>query len=438
MLDALGLDDIDQLFAEIPAELRLDRLLDLPEPLLAESDLERHVSGILSHGANLRPRLSFLGAGTFPHAVPAVVDEIIGRSEFLTAYAGEPYEDHGRFQALFEYESLMATLVEMDVVTVPTYDAFQAAATALSMATRITDRREVVMASAIGPDKRSKVADYLGPRILGIDIPAADATGSADLEAVAAAVTDRTAAIYLETPDFFGALEPRIEGVADIAHAAGALLVVGTDPICLGVVQPPAALGADITCGDIQSLGAHQWFGGSHGGFIAVHDDTRFVLELPSRLFGIAATSVEGEYGFGDVAYARTSFARREDGKEWVGTAAALWGIAAAVYLSLMGPRGMEELGETILARTRYAMTRIASVHGLRVRHDTTPHFREFVVDLTGSGCSAGEIVAAMRNVGIEPGAPIGPDLLLVCVTEVHSQADIDLLVSELDQAVRR
>ena len=140
------------------------------------------------------------------------------------------------------------------------------------------------------------------------------------------------------------------------------MLVVGTDPIGYGVLTPPAEQGADIVCGDIQSLGLHQWFGGAHGGFIAVHDDPRFIMEMPSRLFGLATTDVPGEYGFGDVAYDRTSFAHREEGKEWVGTAAALWGIAAGVYLALMGPQGMRELGEVLLARTRYAQLRLAAI----------------------------------------------------------------------------
>ena len=436
MLDALGLDDVRQLYAEIPTDLQLDRLLNLPQPIMAERELEREVSATLAVGSHLRPHLSFLGAGTFPHAVPAVVDEVVGRSEFLTAYAGEPYEDHGRFQALFEYQSLMAELVEMDVVTVPTYDGYQAAATGLSMATRITGRGEVVVASVADVGKYSKIRDYLGPNVVIRQNRVDKTTELVDLEALSAALTDRTAAVYVETPNFFGTLEPCIEDIAAITHSVGAILVVGTDPICLGVVRPPATLGADITCGDIQSLGVGQWYGGAHGGFIAVNDIPRFVFELPSRLFGLASTSVAGEYGFGDVAYTRTSFAKREEGKEWVGTAAALWGIAAAVYLSLMGPQGMAEIGNTVLTRTKYAMERISRVPGLEVLHSTAEHFREFVIDVSDTGRSGLDLLTAIRELGIEPGVLIHPERLLVCVTEIHSQSDIDSLISAVDSVV--
>ena len=211
------------------------------------------------------------------------------------------------------------------------------------------------------------------------------------------------------------------------------MLVVGTDPIGYGVLTPPAELGADIVCGDIQSLGLHQWFGGAHGGFIAVHDDPAFVMEMPSRLFGLATTDVPGEYGFGDVAYDRTSFAHREDGKEWVGTAAALWGIAAGVYLALMGPAGMAELGEVLLARTRYAQQALAAVPGVALDDDAV-HLREFTV--TFADVTAEAVVTALRTKGIEPGVVVGERRLLVCVTELVSQSDIDVLAGALAAVV--
>lgn len=432
MLHAIGAGSIEDLYASIPAELRLRRALNLPKAMGSEAELVKHVRGLLACNANPAELLSFLGGGTFPHYVPAVVDEVINRSEFLTAYAGEPYEDHGRFQVLFEYASQMGELLEMDVVTVPLYDGFQATATSLLMATRITGRTEIVISSMIGRAKLSRITDYLRPFADVNVLVTNPETGMADPAVVAQAVTDRTAAIYLETPNYYGSIDARGAVLAELAHAAGALMVTGADPITLGVLAPPARHGADIVCGDIQSLGIHQWFGGAHGGFIAVHDDPRFVMELPARLFGIAATSVTGEYGFGDVAYERTSFALRDEGKEWVGTAAALWGIAAAVYLSLMGPQGMADVGETIVAMTRYAMDRLARVPGVAVPAAHVPHFREFLLDVTGTGKSAAELQAALRSRGIEPGITDGPARLLVCVTEVHTRAEIDRLAEEL------
>ncbi|HKT55689.1 MAG TPA: aminomethyl-transferring glycine dehydrogenase subunit GcvPA [Microbacterium sp.] len=425
MLAAVGAESVDEFYADVPDDLRLHRPLDLPAALPAEQDLARHVRGILGRNRSTDERLSFLGAGTYNHYVPAVVDEVIGRSEFLTAYAGEPYEDHGRFQALFEYQSLMAELLAMDVVNVPTYDGFQATATGLTMAGRMTGRRRVLVASDVLPAKYSKVHDYVRHHIDLELVPTVD--GVADAATVVSRLGDDVAAVWVETPSCTGAVETGVRALADAAHAVGAVVVVGTDPIGYGVLTPPALHGADIVTGDIQSLGLHQWYGGAHGGFIAVHDDPRFVMEMPSRLFGLATTDVEGEYGFGDVAYERTSFALREEGKEWVGTAAALWGIAAGVYLSLMGPQGMAELGELLLARTRYAQQALAAVPGVALG-DGALHLREFTVELTGATASG--LVTALRAEGIEPGVPVGTHTLLVCVTDATSQADIDRLAS--------
>ncbi|MCK8608533.1 aminomethyl-transferring glycine dehydrogenase subunit GcvPA [Agromyces sp. C10] len=427
MLAAVGAASVEDFYADVPVELRLGRPLDLPEPLVAEQDLVRHVSELLGKNVPTTERLSFLGQGTYHHHVPAVVDEVIGRSEFLTAYAGEPYEDHGRFQALWQYQSLMGELLAMDVVNVPTYDGFQATATGLSMAGRITARRRVLVASDVLPAKLSKVLDYVRVHLDLEFVPPVD--GTADVSAVAERLGDDVAAVWVETPSRTGAVEHRIRALADAAHAVGAILVVGTDPVGYGVLTPPAEQGADIVCGDIQSLGLHQWYGGAHGGFIAVHDDPRFVMEMPSRLFGLATTDVPGEIGFGDVAYDRTSFALREEGKEWVGTAAALWGIAAGVHLALMGPQGMRDLGEVLLARTAYAQRTLGAIPGIRLT-DHAVHLREFAVDVSGAGLTAAGVVDALRAEGIEPGVPAGENELVVCVTEMTSQRDIDRLAA--------
>lgn len=430
ILAAVGAASVDEFYADVPEALRLGRPLDLPAPYVAEQDLASHVRGLLAKNRSTQERLSFLGAGTYNHYVPAVVDEVIGRSEFLTAYAGEPYEDHGRFQALFQYQSLMAELLEMDVVNVPTYDGYQATATGLAMAGRLTGRSRVLVASDVLPAKVSKVHDFVRAHLALEHLPTRN--GTADVDAVRAALGDDVAAVWVETPSATGAVESALREIADAAHAAGAVLVVGTDPIGYGVLAPPALAGADIVTGDIQSLGLHQWFGGAHGGFIAVHDDPTFVMEMPSRLFGLATTDVPGEYGFGDVAYDRTSFAHREEGKEWVGTAAALWGIAAGVYLSLMGPAGMAELGEVLLARTRYAQRALAALPGVSLDDDAV-HLREFTVTLP---VPAADVVTALRAQGIEPGVVVGAHRLLVCVTELTSQHDIDRLASALAAVV--
>lgn len=431
MLEAVGAASTEEFYADVPAELRVQGELDLPPAIPVELDLVRHVKGILGKNVSTEERTSFLGFGVYQHAVPAIVDEVIGRSEFLTAYAGEPYDDHGRFQALFEYQSLMGELLGMDVVNVPTYDGYQATATGLAMAGRITGRGRILRVSEPHPHKLQKVTDYLR-RLHTIEaIPTVD--GLADVAAVTAALGDDVAAVWIETPSVTGAVEASIRELAKLAHEAGAVVVVGTDPLMYGVLETPAEQGADIVVGDIQSLGLHQWFGGARGGFIAVHDDPKFVLEMPSRLFGLESTTVEGELGFGDVAYDRTSFALREEGKEWVGTAAALWGIAAGVFLSLMGPKGMRELGETVIARTAYAKQQLAQLPGTTVPTGAL-HFREFTVEFDGP--RAGEVIAACREAGIEPGVALDDKRLLVSVTEMVGRDDIDRLAATIASAL--
>jgi glycine dehydrogenase subunit 1 len=442
MLKAVGANSTDEFFTDIPVHLRLNRKLNLPEPFLSEVELVRHVEGLLSKNQSTRDYLSFLGAGCWQHHVPAVCDEINSRGEFLTAYAGEPYEDHGRFQALFEYESMMGELLNMDVVNVPTYDGFQAAATALRMACRITGRSQVLLASTVGGDKLSKIQDYLKPEIEILMLPFEPATGCLNLTALNTRLSGKTAAVYFENPSYLGFIETRGDQISRMAHEQGALSVVGVDPISLGVLNPPIEYGADIVCGDIQPLGMHLWFGGGQAGFIATRDEEKFVMEYPSRLFGIAPTSVEGEYGFGDVAYERTSFAKREEGKEWVGTAAALWGITAGVYLALMGPQGMVAIGEGIMQRTRYAMKKIAMIPGIHLSFARSQHFKEFVVNFERTGKSVTQVNQALLGQGIFGGKDLSseyPQLgqsALYCVTEIHTQADIERLVSTLQEVV--
>jgi glycine dehydrogenase subunit 1 len=443
MLREARADSVEDFYADVPEALRLRRRMDLPEPLLSECALRRHVREILARNASCDDHLSFLGAGCYQHYVPAVCDEINSRSEFLTAYAGEPYEDHGRFQALFEYCSMMGELLEMDVVNVPTYDGFQAAATALRMACRITGRHRVVLAGTLGRDRLSKIRDYCRPEIETHLLPYDPHSGAMDLDALRHELPGEVAAVYFENPSHLGFLEAQAPEIAALAHAHGAECVVCVDPISLGVLAPPASYGADIVCGDIQPLGMHMQFGGGHAGFIATRDEERYVRQYPSRLFGVAPTRIPGEFGFGDVAYERTSFALREQGNEWVGTAAALWGITAGVYMALMGPQGFAEIGRAILQRSHYAAQRLAEIPGVRAPLLDAAFFKEFVVQFEESGRSVAEINRRLREKRIFGGKDLSgefPSLgqsALYCVTEVHTQADIDRLAEALTEALR-
>ncbi len=311
------------------------------------------------------------------------------------------------------------------------------------MAARLTGRPEALVSATICPDKLSMLRAYCRPDVsLGL-VGYDPETGQMDLEALRTAVSAKTACVYFENPSYLGFIEAHGDEIAMLAHQHGAVCVVGVDPISLGILQPPIRYGADIVCGDIQPLGIHMQFGGGHGGFIATRDEPEYVLEYPSRLFGIAPTSVEGEYGFGDVAYERTSFAVREHGKEWVGTAAALWGITAGVYLALMGPQGTAEVGEGVMQRAHYAARRIATLKGVKAPLFRSTHFKEFVVNFDGTGKTVAEINKALLRQGIFGGKDLTnefPELgnsALYCVTEVHTRADIERLLRALEKAIQ-
>nr|AYQ75829.1 aminomethyl-transferring glycine dehydrogenase subunit GcvPA [Cohnella candidum] len=443
MLKEIGLDSVDQLHDAIPESLKLNRDMKLP-PAMTEHELRRHIDALLAKNKHGGAYLNFLGAGCWQHFVPAVCDEINQRSEFVTAYAGEPYEDHGRFQALFEYQSLIAELVDMDVVNVPTFDWAQAASTAIRMAGRITGRRTALLPKSADPDKIMIIRNYCTPvmelRLVEID----SATGRIDLDDLRAKLDADTAAVYFENPGYLGIIEDQGSAISALAHEAGAVSIVGVDPISLGVLQPPGGYGADIVCGDLQPLGMHMNYGGGQAGFIATRDEETYVMEYPSRLFGIVPTEVEGEYGFGDVAYERTSFALREKGKESVGTQTALWGITAGVYLSLMGPYGMQELGGTIMQKSQYAAKKLAAIPGVGLRFPGTAFFKEFVVDFNGTGLKVAEINRRLAEAGIfggkdlSGGFPEWGQCALYCVTEIHSKADLDRLAEAIAKIVAK
>ena len=435
MLEEIGVENIETLYEDIPEFLRFKDEMNLPTPFPSEIELKKHVEQILAKNQTCQENLSFLGGDCWQHYVPAICDEINQRSEFLTAYAGEPYEDHGRFQTLFEYASMMGELLDMDVVNVPTYDWGQAASTSLRMAARITGRTEVLVAESISPDRLLIIKNYCKPIIEIQLVKYNKKTGKLDLDDLRAKISSNTAAIYFENPSYHGCIENQGKIISDIAHKYGALSLVGVDPISLGILIPPSNYGADIVCGDIQGLGMHMQYGGGLGGFIATRDEEKYVMEYPSRLFGITTTAVEGEHGFGDVTYDRTSFHDRIEGKEFVGTATALWGITAGVYLALVGPQGIQELGKLIVQKSQYAMKKLLEIDGINIPFYETSHFKEFVVDFGTLGKTTKEINQFLLKKSIFGGKDISnefPELgncAVYCVTEIHTKEDIDRLV---------
>ena len=334
---------------------------------------------------------------------------------------------------------MVGELVECDAVSLPTYDWGSAAATSICMAARITGRRNALVPASLGAERGSIIEGYCAPWVDLLEIPFDPATGLLDIVRVREALSADTACIYIEMPGFLGTVETQAEEIAALAREAGALTVVGVDPISLGVLEAPSRYGADIVCGELQPLGIHMHYGGGLAGFVASPDEERFVSEYPTFLIGLGPTSVEGEYAFGEVVWERTSYVQRGDSKEYTGTTQNLWAIAAGAYLALLGPHGLAELGRAIVERAQYAAARLGELPGVRAPALSAPFFKEFVVDFGESGRTVADINRALRERGIFGGLDLSaqyPKLgqsALVCVTEVHSRADIDRLVDELE-----
>ena len=439
MLQAVGISSVEDIYAEIPDHLRFKRRLDLPEPILSECRLRQHVEKILSRNSSCKDFVSFLGGGIYQHYVPSVVTTIMERDEFLTAYVGESMADHGKFQAQFEYASCIAELVDQGMVNTPTYDWGMAAATSVRMASRITGRSEALVPRSIAPDRLACIRNYalsVVPAITLVDVD--PGTGLLDLSDLKRKMTDRVACLYFENPTYLGIIETQGKAIASIVHDAGGIVCVGVDPVSLGVLAPPAHYGGDITVGDVQGLGIPMQWGGGSGGFVATRDEPTYVAEIPSLLFGITETTQPGEYGFGEVFFERTSYASREKAKDFLGTMAQLHGIGAGVYLALMGPQGMKELGEGILQRTDYAIQLLSGIKGLKAPVFNGPHFKEFVVNFDATGKTVKEINQALLKKKIFGGKDLSrefPELgqsALYCVTEIHTQEDLHLLAEAL------
>ena len=439
MLQTIGISSVEDIYKEIPDHLRFKGRLNTPGPLPSEYALRRHCEELLEGGADCKRFIGFLGGGVWNHHVPSVVTTIMERDEFLTSYVGEAFADHGKWQAQFEYASCMAELLEMDMVNTPTYDWGMAAATSIRMASRITGRSAALCAGSISPDRLSCIKNYCWSATPTVTSVATDpATGMVDLADLASKLDDTVAVFYFETPAFLGTIETQCESIVRLVHEAGALVAAGVDPISLGVLEAPGVYGADIACGDIQPLGIPMQCGGGQGGFVATQDEPKFTGEFPSLLYGITPTIVEGEYGFGEVFFERTSYASREKAKDFLGTMAQLHGIGAGVYLSLMGPQGMAEIGEGIMQRAAYCAAKLSELPGVKAPRFSGPFFKEFVVDFNGTGKTVAEINKALLGKKIFGGKDLSgmfPELgqsALYAVTEVHTKGDLDALIGSL------
>lgn len=447
MLAEIGVERIEQLFEQIPADHLRAAPLNLPPALTSEVDLRRHLLAILRRNEDCERYLSFLGAGCWQHHVPAVVDEIVGRAEFLTPVWGSPQSDHGRNQAWFEFNSQLGELLGFEVVQLPVYSWGCAIGHAIRMASRITGRRKVLVPALSDPERLSVLRTYCEPsemtgHIDVVLVEADAATGRIDLADLRAKLGPDTAALYFETPSYLGVIEPGAGDIAEMARAQGAETIVGVDPISLGVLKAPADYGADIVVGPTQPLGVHMNCGGGVGGFIATPDQERYVRELNGFLVSIAETTQPGQFGFGLASSHQTSYGMREAGKDWTGNSVYLWAIANAVYMSLLGPEGFREVGELIVSRANFAARQLGAIDGVRILW-SEGFFKEFVVNFDACGKSVADVNEALRTRHrIFGGKDLSGELpglgqsALYCVTEVHTADDLTRLARAVQEVV--
>lgn len=435
MLDYIGVEAVEDIYRFIPEDILLNRPLNLPEPIHSEMELKAHMDGLMSLNRTCRENLNFLGAGCYDHYVPAICDEVNSRAEFVTTYSNDTYRDHGKNQIFFEYASLMGELLNLDVVCFPVYDGGQAACTSILMTTRITKRRTVLIPGNLSPTLLEQIRTYCtGITFTEIE---SEPNGQMHLGDLESKMNDQVACVFLQNPAFLGFFEERAEEIGQIAHAAGAKLVVYATPSSLGVVAPPADYGADISCGDIQPLGIHMSYGSGLGGYIATRQETEYIMNYPGHLHGIF-TNEKGEFGFTRTLQERTTYHARENAVEFIGTYVGLWTVTATVYLSLMGPEGMRELGENILCLCSYAQKQLASLPGVHLPFKDSKSFQEFVVNFDGAGKTVEAINQALLCKNIFGGYDLSKSMpalgqsMLLCVTEKTSAKGIDAMTAAL------
>jgi glycine dehydrogenase subunit 1 len=424
MLAAIGVSSIDDLFEQIPEGVRFDRELDVP-PALTELELIRHLESLAAKNSHTGIELSFLGAGIYDHHTPAIVDTILQRGEFLTAYTPyQPEMSQGVLQAIFEYQTAICELTGMDVSNASGYDGFTVAADACYIAKHATGRTRIVLAETLNPQVREVVKTYApGFGLEIVEVP--HNGGVTDPERIAEAAVD-AAAVLFPQPNFFGCLEDA-PALAAVARDAGALAVAHVDLTSLGVLEAPGAYGCDMAIGEGQSVGNAQSYGGPHYGFLASR--TAFIRRLPGRIVG-QTTDLNGDRGFVLTLQTREQHIRREKATSNMTTNQTLLALGGLVTLSWLGPQGLRELGETCMALAGYARERI----DLPAAFDQ-PIFKELALRTPKP---AREVVREARKLGVHPGYALGrdyegmDDVLLVALTEKRTPADIDRLADVL------
>jgi glycine dehydrogenase subunit 1 len=430
MLDVLGVDSVEALFADIPDKARFKRELNLPK-CLSEMELNRYFNQLAGKNDNLEDNLNFLGAGAYQHYVPSVVDAIISRSEFFTAYTPyQPEISQGVLQAIFEYQTIVCELTGMDVSNASLYDGPTAFGEAAFMACAATRRNKVLVARSVNPEYREVLKTYGYGQNIEVEEVGVE-NGLVDLNDLAAKLDDTIAGVFVQYPNFFGGIED-LRKLADIAHNQKALFVVSVNPVAMGLLESPGACGADIVVGEGQALGNAISFGGPYLGILATTKEQ--MRRIPGRVVG-QTTDIDGRRAFVLTLQAREQHIRREKATSNICSNQALNALAATVYVSYMGKQGMQDVAKLNLQKAHYAykrLTALPKVQGLF----TSPFFNEFAIKLDAD---ISYVNRQLLESGIVGGYDLGStypeyeNCMLLAVTELRTKEDIDLLVERLE-----
>ncbi|MBA2637895.1 MAG: aminomethyl-transferring glycine dehydrogenase subunit GcvPA [Solirubrobacterales bacterium] len=433
MLDAIGVDTVEDLFADIPGHLRLRRELDLP-PGLPEQEVYEHLRALAERNVSAEDELTFLGAGMYDHYVPAVIDMLVSRSEFLTPYTPyQPEISQGGLQVMFEYQTAISELTSLPVSNASVYDGPSALAAAGYLARLVNGQGRFVVSRGVHPHSRETLRTMAhGYGVEVVEVPLAD--GLTDAEAWERAIDEQTCAVFFQSPNFLGAVEDA-RTLAAAAQGSPALVVGQYDPIALGIIAPPGECGVDVAVGEGQPLGNRLDFGGPSFGFFAARE--AFVRQMPGRIAG-ETVDVDGRRGFVLTLQTREQHIRREKATSNICTSQALNALAGVVYLCWLGRRGLVELGELLVRRTSYARQQLAALDGVEVLHEQ-PVVREFALRVDAP---VSRVIERCQQQGVNPGYALGRDYpehgdgLLVAITEQRTREHIDRLVDVLGAAV--
>ena len=434
MLEAIGAESIEELFSAVPEELRLQRPLQLP-PAMGELELSQHMSTLANKNRHPGETVCFLGAGSYDHFVPAVVDAIASRGEFYTSYTPyQPEVSQGNLQAMFEYQTLICELTGMDVSNASLYDGGSAVAEAVLMCVSSTRRfGRVVTVDSVHPEYRQNLETYL--ENIGIElVTVASQQGRVSVADIASAVNDSTSCVVIQYPNFFGSLEDVAE-VAAMVHAAGALLVVSFDPISLGLIKRPGDLGADVVVAEGQSLGTPMQYGGPYLGIMACRE--QFVRRMPGRIAG-QTVDRRGRRCWVLTLQTREQHIRREKATSNICTNQGLFALSASIYLAALGPQGLAEVAELCVQKSHYAVEQITSNERFELAWPS-PFFKEFVIRDRQNRVA--DLLEHAYQSGIFAGIPLSnwydtyDDCFLVTVTEQRTKAEIDQLAACLSGA---